>query len=124
VAIIEGEVVSGIQDFTRRMNKYPEIFSNAVGEELYPGTINVRVSKKIEILPDFEIGGKVLGDMEQDFLIEKCKINDQRAYRIRPFHRRTGLGGHGDNVLEISCPKFITGCTVGESVLVEFFREI
>jgi CTP-dependent riboflavin kinase len=92
------------------MTAYSDVFRDAVGEELFPGTLNVDVGVPILIKPYIWIKGETVGDLYQDLLIEKCKVNDVEAYRMRPYQYRdfpnslgVGMGGHGDNILEILC---------------------
>ena len=50
----------------------------------------------------FRISGRDIEEPEQDLLFEVVKVNGLWAYRIRPYHLPSGLGGHGDDVLEIA----------------------
>ena len=108
--ILKGLVCSeaqGLKHFSRRMNEYPEVFERATGEHLYRGTLNVNVGKPIPVREHFRIRGTEINEPEQDLLFEVCRINQIWAYRIRPFHLVTGEGGHGDQILEITCSQKI-----------------
>lgn len=40
---ITGRVVQGCKHFRWRMTNFTEVFKGATGEELFPGTLNVKV---------------------------------------------------------------------------------
>jgi CTP-dependent riboflavin kinase len=121
MVLVKGRVVSGVRDFERRMTRFPDAFRKATGQELYPGTLNVKVDREIRIKEDFRIPGANIGDPEQDLLFERCLINGTSAYRIRPYHLKTGAGGHGDDTLEIAS-EWIPSAVSGSEVEVCFFR--
>jgi len=123
VKLLTGCVVNGVGDFEKRMKKYPEVFERATGEKLYPGTLNIRVSKRIPIKEDFRILGTDIGEPEQDLLFEKCLINGIPAYRIRPYNLNTGSGGHGDDTLEITCSQKIPSVQTGSLAEITLFRD-
>jgi hypothetical protein len=88
----------------QRMTSFPDVFEQATGEKLIPGTLNVRVEMGIPIREHFRIQGSRIGEREQDLLFEVCRINRTLwGYRIRPYQVLTGEGGHGDHILEITC---------------------
>jgi CTP-dependent riboflavin kinase len=53
--ILTGEVVRGCGHFKERMTTYREVFKQATGEHLHPGTINVNVGEAIEFQGEFRI---------------------------------------------------------------------
>jgi CTP-dependent riboflavin kinase len=120
---VKGRIVTGVQDFRKRMTLFPEVFREATGQALYPGTLNVKIDREIKIKEDFRIQGVSLGDPQQELLFEKCLINGTNAYRIRPRHITTGAGGHGDHIREIACPAWIPNAICGSEVEVSFFRD-
>ena len=119
---VDGTVQSGVKHFVKRIEKYASVFTAATGEELYPGTINIRVAQRIPIQEHFRIVGREIGEPEQDLLFEVCRINGEWAYRIRPFRPLFHDGGHGDNIIEISCAKKLENIDAGSKVVLEFFR--
>ena len=123
ILAIEGKTEKGIGHFTRRMSDYPDVFTSAFGHPLYTnGTLNVRIPHKIFIKEHFRILGHCLNESE-DYLIEICRANGVWAYRIRPYDPQTGLGGHGDNVIELVSKEEIPGVEeVGSTVKIEFLR--
>jgi hypothetical protein len=120
---IRGTVVSGLRHFQRRITQFPEVFKRATGEDLFKGTLNVRVAKQIKIREHFKIRGSEINEPEQDLLFEICRINKRWAYRIRPCNVTTGSGGHGDETLEIACSEPIPNASQGSEVEVELFRD-
>ena len=122
--LLTGEVVKGCGHFRCRISRYPTVFQQAVGYALCPGTINVRVDRCIPIFEQFRVEGRVIGEPDQDLLFERCRINGIDAVRVRPYSLNSGGGGHGDNILEISCGCRIGGVEIGAKVEVEVFREI
>src|SRR5713101_6896356 len=117
--VLKGRVVQGCKDSRRRMTEFPEVFRKATGEELFKGTLNVEVCREIRVKEHFRIRGTEIGEPEQDFLFEKCRINGIRAYRIRPYNLRDGTGGHGDDTLEIACSLEIPNVPTGSEVEIE-----
>jgi CTP-dependent riboflavin kinase len=112
-----------LRDFTRRMTQYADVFRNATGETLIPGTINIELDKPIPIKEQFRIRGVDIGDSKEDFLFEVCRINGFWAYRIRPHELRTGSGGWGDDVLEISSAHEMPNIAPGSEVEIVLFRD-
>jgi len=122
-SLIKGTVQVGLQHFTRRMTEHAQVFEEAFGCLPYPGTINVRVDRLIEIQPTSSIRDPV--DGQQELLIEACLINGLPAFRIRPsVIGNPGAGGHGDDILEISSCTEIPGIAPGVEVMLEFFRDL
>ena len=120
--ILDGTVCmdgAGCKHFSRRMNEYPEVFERATGERLFPGTLNVDVGEQIPIKEHFRIHGREINHSE-DFQFEICRINGLWAYRIRPLNAQGG-GGHGDNILEISCSVQIPNVPPGTNVKIALF---
>ena len=96
-----GRVVAGIGAWRPRIEKFPDVFSEATGEPLFPGTLNVQLDAPLSIQSEFVISGARIGEPEQDMLFESCLVNGITGWRLRPFQPATGLGGHGDHILEI-----------------------
>jgi CTP-dependent riboflavin kinase len=120
---VSGIVCRGVGDFSRRMKNYPHIFARVLGENLVPGTVNVKIPFPIAIEEDLRISGAEIGEPNQDLIFEHCHVRGIRAYRIRPYNLRTGEGGHGDNVLEISSPEIIPNATEGRTMEITFLRD-
>ncbi len=114
----------GLKHFSARINNYGDVFKKATGVDLFPGTINVVVDRAIPVKADFKIDGADINEPEQDLLFERCLINDIPAFRIRPFQPKTGKGGWGDHVLEISSARKIENVEPGCTVTISFFRDI
>lgn len=121
--LIRGRVKEGCKDSPRRMTRHPQVFAEATGAALNPGTINLRVALPIPIKEDFRIKGEAIGEPEQDLIFERCRIAGRDAFRIQPCNLETGRGGHGDDTLEITCSEKITGVTPGAEFEVGFFRD-
>lgn len=79
---VKGRIITGVQDFKGRMTRFSDVFKKATGQELYPGTLNVKIDRKIKIQQDFKILGAEIHEPTQDFLFENCLINGIKAYRI------------------------------------------
>lgn len=110
---------AGCRHFSQRMTQHPDAFKRATGEHLYPGTLNVNVGFVTPITEHFRIHGREINETEE-FLFEVCQINGFWAYRIRPCDDNGG-GGHGDNILEISCSKQIANVSPGTEVEIALF---
>ena len=115
-----GIVQRGSGAFIRRMTEFATLFNEATGEVLFAGTLNVRIDIELEVREHFRIADPI--DASQDLLFEICRVNRLWAYRIRPFNKLTGDGGHGDNIIEISCSQEIPNADLGSRVEIEFFR--
>jgi CTP-dependent riboflavin kinase len=100
--IVVGKVRNGLGHFRQRMTRYPEVFRNATGEDLYPGTLNIELDRQIPIKEEFRIRGTDIGEPDQDLLFEVCRLDNIRVFRIRPFNLESGGGGREDHVLEIA----------------------
>jgi len=98
---VRGLVEAGIGAWRPRMERFPEVFRQLTGEPLFPGTLNIRIDRPLAIRTELRIAGAEIGEPEQDMLFERCTVNGIKAYRLRPFQPATGLGGHGDHILEI-----------------------
>ena len=120
---LEGYVEKGVGQASQRMAASSEVFERAMGERLYPGTLNVRIKRKVPLREHFRIYGKETGDPNQDLLVEVCRINGILGYRICPYYVDSGLGGHGEDVLEIACSQRIPNVTYGSRVVVGLFWE-
>jgi hypothetical protein len=121
--VISGRVIPGFGDFRKRMTAFPTVFSQATGEKLIAGTVNVNVGVSIPVREHFRIRGADIQEPEQDLLFEICRVGPIWAYRIRPFNLTTGEGGHGDDVIEISSSQQIPNAHVGDSVTISLFRD-
>jgi hypothetical protein len=108
--------------FKPLMERFSEVFAEATGERLIPGTLNVRVETPITIKEDFRILASKLDGGEQDLLFERCRIDGIPAYRLRRFNPSTGEGNHGDHILEISSSTWIPNSSPESRVTIEFFR--
>lgn len=120
---VRGNIVRGSNHFEFRMTKYRDTFTKAAGQQLFPGTLNVKINHPIEVREDFRIKGSEIGEPEQDLVFERCKINRIDAFRIRPQNLNDGSGGHGDDTLEIACSQQLPWVEVGTEVEIEMFRE-
>jgi CTP-dependent riboflavin kinase len=123
---VVGKVGNGLGHFRQRMTQYPEVFRNAAGEDLYPGTLNVELDRQIPIKEGFRIRGADIGEPDQDLQFEVCRLGDIRVFRIRPLNLITGDGGHGDHILEIAskhCLKEHLKLTVGNTVEITLLRD-
>jgi len=120
---VHGTVEGGIGAWRPRMEGFPEVFRQLTGELLFPGTLNVRIEQPLAIRAEFRIAGAEIGEPEQDMLFERCRVNGIEAFRLRPFQPATGLGGHGDHILEIVSTRQLRPLLPASGrVLVEFPR--
>jgi CTP-dependent riboflavin kinase len=118
---VKGKVQTGFKDFTRRMTDHRFAFEKVFNCVPHPGTINVKVDRAIAIQADCTIPDPI--DTRQILLIENCLINGIPGFRIRPsVIDNPTLGGHGDDILEISSCHTIAGIAPEVEVTIEFFR--
>src|ERR1700745_3854669 len=90
MASVKGYIVPGCGHFGQRMTKYRDVFTEAAGEKLYPGTLNVIINRKIEIQPNFRISGAEIGEPRQDLLFENCLINGIKGIQNPTLDPRNG----------------------------------
>jgi len=103
------------------MEQFPEVFLKATGKALFPGTLNVLLDEPLPIRTEFLIPGSAIGEPSQDMLFESCLVDGIEAWRLRPHQPATGLGGHGDHILEIVSAKALRPLISNpESVVIEF----
>ena len=118
-----GVVIHGIGAWKPRIEKFPEVFRAATGQQLFPGTLNVLLDAPLPIEPEFTIRGAEIGEPDQDMLFERCMVNGIPAIRLRPFQPATGAGGHGDHILELVSGVELRPLLAGSTtVVVEFSR--
>jgi len=120
---VTGRVVSGHGAWKPRIEAFPEVFREAIGVDLFPGTLNVELAMSLPIQEEFCIPGELIGEPDQDMLFESCLIDGIAGWRLRPFQPATGLGGHGDHILEIVSATLLRPRIVNlDQVVVEFPR--
>jgi hypothetical protein len=99
------------------MRKFEDVFREATGESLQPGTLNVKMDRAVPFRAHFQIN-RLDGDewgWQGPMLFEICRIDKIWAYRIK--------GGHMDPLLvEISCAQRIHKVS-GDHVDLEFFGD-
>jgi CTP-dependent riboflavin kinase len=116
-----GRVVAGMGAWRPRIETFPNVFAEATGVPLFPGTLNVQLDTPLPIHAEFMISGARIEEPEQDMLFESCLVNGIISWRLRPFRPATGLGGHGDHILEIVSATQLRPCITDlERVVIEF----
>ena len=120
--IVTGRLVDGLKHFRKRISTYGNEFERVVGMRLFPGTLNVQVPRAVAVHEALRLRGETIGEPDQDLLFESCIVAGQLCYRVRPFHLQTGLGGHGDHILEIVSAVALRPLLLGqeEDVMVTF----
>lgn len=118
---VSGRVIQGMGAWRPRIERYPEVFRRGLGRPLFPGTLNVELSGPLAIREEVRILGSEIGEPDQDLLFERCVIEGVEAFRLRPYQPATGLGGHGDHILEIVSSQELRPLLPNlERVVVEF----
>ncbi len=97
---LTGRVTRGFGHWTHRIARNQQAFESAIGETLYPGTLNIQVPAAVLVRPEFVVYGDAIGEGE-DFLIERVLVGGLPCYRVRPYRLFDGIGGWGDHTLEI-----------------------
>jgi CTP-dependent riboflavin kinase len=119
--------MEGFGHFRQRIEHFSNDFLKATGEVLVGGTLNLKVDRSIEIREHFRMLDPWKNE-NQVLQFEVCRLLGTWAYRVKPLKLDgSGLGGHGDDTLEIMCAKWITRNGIclqhGDVVLVEFFGD-
>ena len=113
--------VPGFAAWRPRIETLPHVFRHGSGVDLYPGTLNVEVGSPLPIQEEFTIAGERIGEPDQDMLFEACLVNGVPGWRLRPHRPATGLGGHGNHMLEIVSARQSRPLIVDlDNVVVEF----
>jgi CTP-dependent riboflavin kinase len=60
---VKGGVVAGVGDVHRRKTKLRDVFTKAAGEELYPGTLNIKIDRETKIKREFRISGAGIDEL-------------------------------------------------------------
>ena len=101
-ALLRGRVESGVGDFGAWIAKLQAHYERKTGMNLYPGTLNVRLSEPYVVprgcirLEGHEYGGSV------SVSIIPCRFLGRRALILRTDANEAGDGRHSRNVLEIA----------------------
>ena len=118
---MKGRYRKGCGHFAGRFEN-PEPWRRATGEELRYGTINLKVDAPTKFREDCRVPEREVPKTHGwngDYLMEICKIEGIRGYRI--------LGGHEADVLEIACAKLIQKngqpLKEGDELELEFFEQ-
>ena len=118
---VVGRVISGFGAWRPRIQQFPEVFREALGVRLFPGTLNVELDAPLAIREELTILGALISEPEQDIRFERCLVDGIPGWRLRPFQPATGAGGHGDHILEIvSAVELRPRIADLERVVVEF----
>ena len=101
-ALLRGRVESGVGDFGAWIAKLQAHYERKTGMNLYPGTLNVRLTETYVVPPGcvrlegHEHGGSV------SVSIVPCRFLGRGAFILRTDTNETGTGRHPRTVLEIA----------------------
>jgi len=94
---VEGKVFSGLGEATDYVDQYNKHFYKRLGTEFYPGTLNLRLPKKIELE-----GGITVTPAEDHLWPVTCfpvKINSEiKGYIVKALR-----SSYGNDVVELVC---------------------
>jgi hypothetical protein len=135
VVWVRGHISAGDGHWGDRLMRHSAAFARALGVRLYAGTLNVLAPCAVPIRAGIRVSGLEMDSDEQDYLCEPCTVfagHDApdglvlSVFRVRPYHRANGFGGHGDHMLEIVSPvrlRDVPGLAEdGSPVTVGFYR--
>ena len=97
-----GRVRSGMGDFAQWIERFQDVYFEATGVRLYPGTLNVELEVEYSLprsrlrMEAAKIGGQA------GVSIVPCTINGKSAFVLRTDANDGGTGDHGRNVVEIA----------------------
>ena len=97
-----GCVRSGQGDFAQWIERFRDVYFDATGVHLYPGTLNVALDVEYLVPPSARrleserIGGRV------GVWIAPCTINTVPAFVLRTDANENDVGDHGRNIVEIA----------------------
>lgn len=120
--VLRGKVESGVGDFAQWILKLNAYYERKTGLKLFPGTLNVRLSKPYTIPKDclrleaHEYNGSV------DINIIPCRVLGRRAFILRTDANEEGTGRHPRTVVEITSDvklRDVYGLSDGDEVTIE-----
>src|SRR5260370_14296420 len=100
--VLRGEVTSGRGGFGQWIEKLQDHYERKTGMRLFPGTLNLRLSKPFSLSGDVirlekeEHGGRVSVSMIP------CRILGREAFILRTDQNENGSGHHPKTILEIA----------------------
>lgn len=100
--IIQGKVVSGLGVAKNWVDKIKNIFLEKTGENLFPGTLNIKLNYEYKFKPDIIIYKEEYGG-NYDVYIKKCKVLNENAYIVRSGKNMKEDGDYKLNIVEIMC---------------------
>jgi riboflavin kinase len=104
--VLRGEVVSGLNDLSRWMVLYEELFTSRVGTALVPGSLNVSLDRewsmaRVDVrLEPAEYGGVGMN-------IARCLVQDIPAFILRTDRNEAGVGHHPRSLIEIASAVYL-----------------
>ncbi len=99
--VITGKVKKGLGEASFWVKKIEELFLEKTGIRLYPGTLNIKALKEIEIKnPDLIIEKEEYGGNERLY-VKKCTVLNEKSYIIRTEKNSGKNGDHPLDLLEI-----------------------
>ncbi len=103
---LKGKIVSGLGDFSKRMEEIPgcrDAYERKTGMRFYPGTLNIQLADEWNIpkgamrLDQREYGGTV------SVSIVACSMLGRKAFILRTEKNEAGVGGHPKTIVEVAC---------------------
>ena len=97
---IEGKVVSGLGVAKNWVNKIKNVFLDKTGEELFSGTLNIKLESDYAFEPNIIIKSEEYGG-QYDVYIKRCNVLGETAYIVRSGKNLKQDGDYKLNIVEI-----------------------
>lgn len=99
--ILKGKIKTGLGTAKFWVSKIEKIFEKKFGIKLFLGTLNIELNKPYILKTSKLIIKKEEYDGNQDLLIEKCNILNEKAFILRAKKNQTKKGDHPLTIIEI-----------------------
>lgn len=98
---LEGRVISGLGKAKQFVAMIKEAFFEKYKIELFPGTLNIKLDKKMHIATKEKIDKQEYGGSQTVF-VQECKIFEEKAYILRAEKNNLPGGDYNLDIIEIA----------------------
>ncbi|MDG2142527.1 MAG: DUF120 domain-containing protein [Planctomycetota bacterium] len=99
---LKGKVTQGIGDYGQWLAKYADVYRQATGIALFPGTLNLELPAPYDVpdgcqrIESADYGGAV------NVNLVPCRVFGRRAFILRTDANQNGTGPHPRTVIEVA----------------------
>ena len=109
MVVLTGRVVTGVGNFSYRIERLHDHYLRKTGMSLFPCTLDVQLEDKYSVPADsLSLGGEEYGGTANVYIVP-CRIFDERAVTLRPYAAEHGEDPNDRNVVEVACEVKLRG---------------